>query len=284
MKTPQLILTHPGSAHADDFLACALCSNIHGGLPIERRAATEAELNDPAVAVLDQGLRWEPALWNFDHHQNDPRVQGRCATSLILEHLLHLPPRDLPDAVPWLPHFETWDALGPGVLGRPYGLDIAQTFAIQYDPTGRLLRDLFAGHTHIPADCPLGQILQALGKCLLDDIEQRRADFSLLDARMQCVEAAGLSGLLLDPLPGEKDLPKFMKDWIALRYPDTAFYITLNRRGGTSLTRWGDHPKLNFHQLQHHPDIRYTHPGGFLAVFEGTCAEALSLIPLARTS
>jgi len=278
MKTPKLILTHPGSAHADDLVACALCSAVHGGIQIERRIPADFELNDPEIAVLDQGLRWEPDHWNFDHHQDDPRVHGRCATSLLLEHLLHVTPAELPQHVAWLPAFETWDARGPGALGRAYGLDMSQTIAIQYDPTGMLFRDLFAEQTHIAPGESFGRILQAIGQRLLEDIQQRRDDFALLDARMRQVQSAGLSGLFLEPGPGETDLPKFMKEWIALRHPHIDFYITLNRRGGTSLTRWGDHSKLNFHQLQNHPGIRYTHPGGFLAVYEGTCTEALPLV------
>lgn len=276
---PRLILTHPGSAHADDLLACAICSSLHGGLPVERRAPTGAELDDPAVAVLDEGLRWEPARWNFDHHQDDARVHGRCTVSLLLESLLDCTPESLPDQVPWLPHFETWDALGPGALGRPYGLDMSQTLALQYDITGPLLRDLFAAVSRIEPRDPLGVILQALGKRLLEDIHQRREDFRQLDGRIEAVTAAGLSGLLLDPLPGETEIPRFLKDWIASRHPDTAFYITLNRRGGTSLTRWGDTPPLDFRRLNGHAGVRFIHPSGFMAVTDHSVREARSLVP-----
>lgn len=280
--TFKCILTHPGSAHADDLLGCAIISFLHGGLPIERRAATEAELKDPAVVVLDEGLRWEPGLWNFDHHQDDPRVRGRCTVSLLLEHVLECTPEALPDQVPWLPHFETWDALGPGALGRAYGLDMSQTLALQYDITGPLLRDLFAAESRVEPGSALGLILQALGKRLLTDIQQRRDDFNLLDQRMECVTSAGLPGLILEPLPGETDLPRFLKDWISLRHPGAAFYITLNRRGGTSLTRWGDDPPLDFRQLAGHPGIRFIHPSGFMAVTALPVREAVTLLEQAR--
>ena len=282
LPPPSLILTHPGSAHADDLLACALCSRVHGGLPIERRAATDIELDDPAVAVLDQGLRLEPVLWNFDHHQEDPRVQGRCATSLLLAHLLSCTPETLPDSVPWITHFDTWDAHGPGALGRMYGLDMAQTLALQYDPTGPLLRDLFAAESRIEPASPFGKLLQALGKRLLDDIHQRREDFEMLEQRMEQVTAAGLPGLLLEPLPGESDIPRFLKSWIAHHHPESTFYITLNRRGGTSLTRWGDEAPLDFRRLRGHPDLRFIHPSGFMAVTDLSVREALSLVPGAK--
>lgn len=280
----RLILTHPGSAHADDFLACALCSAVHGGLPVERRAATEAELADPEVAVLDEGLRLEPVLWNFDHHQEDPRVQGRCTVSFVLAHLLECSVETLADQVPWIAHFETWDALGPGALGRQYGLDMAQTLALQVDPTGPLLRDLFAAESRIEAGSTLGLLLQALGARLLADLRQREADFDLLDARAEVVAAAGLKGILLEPLPGERDLPRFLKDWIAARHADADFYITLNRRGGTSLTRWGDAPPLDFRRLKGHPALRFVHPSGFMAVTDLSVREALGLVALSRGS
>lgn len=280
---PRLILTHPGSAHADDLLACALCSAVHKGLPIERRAAKESELDDPSIAVLDQGLRWEPGLWNFDHHQDDPRVQGRCATSLLLEHLLGCTPAELPAHAPWISNFETWDALGPGTMGRPYGLDMTQTLAVQYDPTGPLLRDLFAAESRVETDSPLGRILQALGQRLMDDIPQRREEFALLDRRVEKVTTAGLPGLLLNPLPGETDIPRFLKDWIASHLPDITFYITLNRRGGTSITRWGDGPPLDFRRLRGHPAVRFIHPSGFMVVTDRSVHEALDLLSHAST-
>jgi hypothetical protein len=279
---PTLILTHPGSAHADDLLACAMISSLHSGLPIERRAATDAELADPSVAVLDEGMRWEPALSNFDHHQDDPRVRGRCTVSLLLEHVLDCTPEALPEQVSWLPHFETWDALGPGALGRSFGLDMSQTLALQYDITGPLLRDLFAAESRIEPDSALGVILQALGNRLLADIQQRRDDFNMLDQRMESITAAGLPGLILDPLPGETDLPRFLKDWIASRHPGAAFYITLNRRGGTSLTRWGDAPPIDFRKLEGHSDVRFIHPSGFMAVTDLPVREAVALVAAAK--
>lgn len=106
---------------------------------------------------------------------------------------------------------------------------------------------------------PLGLILQALGHRLLDDIQQLREDFALLDRRIEPVTAAGLPGLLLELEPGETDIPRFLKDWIALRHSESAFYITLNRRGGTGLTRWGDSPPLDFRLLRDHPDLLFIH-------------------------
>ena len=46
------ILTHPGSAHKDDFLACCLLVARHG-VPVWRRDPTDEDLADPRIVVVD---------------------------------------------------------------------------------------------------------------------------------------------------------------------------------------------------------------------------------------
>ena len=48
------IITHPGGAHKDDFLACAVLLT-QAPVAIQRRDPTEADLTDTSVAVLDIG-------------------------------------------------------------------------------------------------------------------------------------------------------------------------------------------------------------------------------------
>ena len=76
------ILTHPGSAHKDEFLACCVLLAEHP-VPIERREPLPNDLADPAVAVVDVGHRHEPALNNFDHHQLAKDHPPTCSLSLF---------------------------------------------------------------------------------------------------------------------------------------------------------------------------------------------------------
>ena len=55
----ELILTHPGGAHKDDYLACSLLVAQHGA-PIERREPEQGDLDNPAVLVVDVGGEHEP--------------------------------------------------------------------------------------------------------------------------------------------------------------------------------------------------------------------------------
>ena len=55
----QFIVTHPGGAHKDEFLACAvlLSQNV---LPVFRREPSAADLADETIAVLDVGGEHDP--------------------------------------------------------------------------------------------------------------------------------------------------------------------------------------------------------------------------------
>ena len=80
------IVTHPGGAHKDDFLACSLLAHLHG-VPIERRDPTDDELADVATCVVDVGGVHDAATNNFDHHQFPRDAPPLCALSLVLKDL-----------------------------------------------------------------------------------------------------------------------------------------------------------------------------------------------------
>ena len=84
--TIQLIVTHPGGAHKDDFLACSLLAHVHGA-PIHRREPTERDLIDVKTCVVDVGGVHDPKLNNFDHHQFPRDAPPLCALSLVLQNL-----------------------------------------------------------------------------------------------------------------------------------------------------------------------------------------------------
>jgi 2,4-dienoyl-CoA reductase-like NADH-dependent reductase (Old Yellow Enzyme family) len=54
------ILTHPGGAHKDEFLACCLLL-AENEVPIVRREPTPEDLADPATAVVDVGALYAVA-------------------------------------------------------------------------------------------------------------------------------------------------------------------------------------------------------------------------------
>ncbi len=85
-KFMKAILTHPGSAHKDDFLACCLLIARHG-LPVWRRDPLPQDLDDPEILVVDVGGEHDPARGNFDHHQFPSDHPPVCSLSLVLQDL-----------------------------------------------------------------------------------------------------------------------------------------------------------------------------------------------------
>ena len=78
------IVVHPGAAHFDDYVSCAMMLSLSDNdLSIYRREVSEADLASPVVAVIDTGMKLEPALMNFDHHQKDAPM-GKASFRLIL--------------------------------------------------------------------------------------------------------------------------------------------------------------------------------------------------------
>jgi len=80
------ILTHPGSAHKDELLACCVLLATNP-ITIVRREPTEADLADTGTVVVDVGDSHDPALNNFDHHQLPDDAAPTCALSLVLQNL-----------------------------------------------------------------------------------------------------------------------------------------------------------------------------------------------------
>ena len=114
-----LILTHPGGSHKDEFLACCLLLALHR-VPVVRREPSDADLADPATAVVDVGDRHEPHLGNFDHHQFPKDHPPLCALSLVLQHLgLYDDARSFCD---WLEPAEWLDTRGPVETSRWLGI------------------------------------------------------------------------------------------------------------------------------------------------------------------
>ena len=142
------ILTHPGGAHKDEFLACAVLLT-QAPVAIQRREPTEADLADTSIAVLDVGGEHAPERSNFDHHQFPRDMVPTCALSLVLQHLgLY---QDAREFCSWLEVAEWFDCRGPndtaewlgmdretiGKLNSPLDITILRRFASQTEHEAR---------------------------------------------------------------------------------------------------------------------------------------------------
>jgi hypothetical protein len=265
----QSIITHPGGAHKDEFLACAVLLSQNPVL-IVRREPTAAELADPMIAVVDIGGEHTAKRNNFDHHQFPREQTPTCSLSLALQHLgLYEDTREL---CPWLEVTEWFDCRGPG--------DTAQWLEINREVLSKLNSPLdiillrrFASQTeHKPGE-PIWEIMHMIGKDLVDYINgfRIRLDFVKKHAEVWTLQSGNTTFKALfmprtDPLPEEASagLGNYVQtlgleqEVLALIYPD-------NRGQGYGLRRFNDTLLLDFVKLDNEADVHFTHAQGFIA-------------------
>ena len=268
--TPKLILTHPGGAHKDDLLACSLLVARHG-VPLERREPEQADLDDPAVLVVDVGGEHEPERGNFDHHQFPRDHDPICALSLVLQHLgLYEDARLFCD---WLEPAEWFDTRG--AIGTAKWLGVEREVINQLNsPVDVTLLRRFAQSRRLESGDLLYEMLRWVGADLLEYLETLRERLAFLGATAELWELEDESGSVFkvlyvprtDPLPDEPSmgLGRYLSsigldgEVAGLVYPD--------RRGaGYGLSRHNDHPGLEFTRIGGEPDVHFAHARGFVA-------------------
>lgn len=266
------ILTHPGSAHKDEFLACCVLLAV-SPVPIVRREPTEADLANPGLAVVDVGHRHEPALNNFDHHQLPPDAAPTCALSLVLQHLgLY---QDARAFCEWLEPAEWFDCRGPNTTAKWLGVQPDIVFKLLSPLDVTLLRRFAASTTHSPGE-PLWEIMRLVGTDLLDYIRTLRARLTFIGqhAELWTVDGSPADGQSpavlflprMDPLPEEPSLglDRYVVEQglddrvVALIAPD-------RRSSGYGLSRYKDHPRLDFTRIKNEQDVHFAHQRGFVA-------------------
>lgn len=279
------ILTHPGSAHKDEFLACCVLLAA-SPVPVVRREPTDADLADPAIVVVDVGHRHEPALNNFDHHQLPDDAAPTCALSLVLQHLgLYADARAFCD---WLEPAEWFDCRGPNATARWLGVERNVINQLNSPIDGTLLRH-FAAATRHEAGEPLWEIMHLVGTDLLDYLRTLRARLTFIGQHAELWSLDGLAPSTengqvpavvflprTDPLPEEPSagLDRYVMEQglndrvVAVIAPD--------RRGGSyGLSRHRDHPRLDFTRIAAEPDVHFAHLRGFVAKTSATDPQRL---------
>lgn len=273
------ILTHPGSAHKDEFLACCVLLSQQA-TEIQRREPTEADLSNPATYVIDVGDQHDPERNNFDHHQFPRDATPTCSLSLILQHLdLYTDAMAFCD---WLEPAEWFDCRGANGTAKWLGVerDIIGKLSSPIDIT--LLRRFAAKNLHSPGE-PIWEIMKMIGDDLVDYLKSLRERLDFIGKRSQLwnlgSNGSTLQAIYLprtEPLPEEPSmgLPRYIVEQglaattIAMIYPD--------RRGnGYGLSRYNDHPSMDFTRIGTEPDVHFAHASGFVAKTTATDPERL---------
>jgi hypothetical protein len=263
------ILTHPGSAHKDELLACSVLLALHP-VPIVRREPTPADLADPRIAVVDVGGRHEPALHNFDHHQLPKDHPPTCSLSLVLQHLgLYDDARQFCE---WLETAEWFDCRGLITTAKWLGATPA-TLSRLTSPVDITLLRRFALATRLEPGQPLWEILRMVGEDLLDYVKTLRArlDFIGQHAQIWTLDLAGAPAKILflpraNPLPDDPSMG--IERYIEQRglAAEVVGTVSPDRRStGYGLSRYRDNARLDFTRIADRPGVHFAHARGFVA-------------------
>ncbi len=267
------IVTHPGSAHKDDFLACAVLAAEYS-LPIYRRDPTEAELEDPSVFVVDVGGRHDPARLNFDHHQFSSDHPPSCSLSLVLQYL-----GVYEDAVrfcPWMKTAEWLDARGARQTAEWMKVDPFVVAQLSSPIDFSLLR-YFAEEQALTTDHPIAALMARIGGDLLDYLRSLRRNLNELGT---CVEFWQIGDLEICYLPRIEgmaaDLAAALTMFVREQDRDIAGTVSPDKRGsGFGMTRFDDDLRLDFTQIENEADVHFAHKQGFIAKTSATDPERL---------
>lgn len=283
------ILTHPGGAHKDEFLACSVLLTQQPA-PIVRREPTAEELANPAICVVDVGHHHEPALHNFDHHQFPKDHPPACSLTLVLQHLgLYEDARQFCD---WVETAEWFDTRGPISTAKWLGVT-SETLSRLTSPIDVSLLRRFAQSTRLEPGQPLWEVMRMIGEDIIDYVKSLRTRLDLLAAHAEfwTLDLAGRPAQILFLRRSEPPLdePSFGLDrFIESRglRDQVVGTVSPDRRGtGYGLERYRDNPRLDFTRIAGQPGVHFTHARGFVAKTSITdLAELKNLLTLAAVA
>ncbi|MDG1174100.1 MAG: MYG1 family protein [Opitutales bacterium] len=273
------IITHPGGAHKDEFLACCVLL-ANDSVSILRQEVTDQELKDPQVVVVDVGHRHEPQLNNFDHHQFPRDAEPTCSLSLVLSKLGIY--EDARSFCPWLEVAEWFDCRGPNDTADWLGLD-REVVGKLNSPIDITILQGFAKQTeHNPGE-PIWEVMQMIGKELVEYITGLRGridevskieevwklkhgdeEFKVIFAPRTDPSIEEVSGAL-----GWRVKELGLEDEVyVMVYPD-------GRGQGYGMKRFNDREEIDFSRIEKESDVRFAHARGFIAKVEAVGIDRL---------
>ena len=273
------IITHPGGAHKDEFLACCVLL-ANDSVSILRQEATDQELEDPEVVVVDVGHRHEPQLNNFDHHQFPRDAEPTCSLSLVLSKLGIY--EDARSFCPWLEVAEWFDCRGPNDTADWLGLDREVVGKLNSPIDITILQGFAKQAEHNPGE-PIWEVMQMVGKELveyitglrgrIDEVSKIEEVWNLThgDVGFKVIfaprtdpsiqEVSGALGWRVKELGIEEEV-------YVMVYPD-------GRGQGYGMKRFNDREEIDFSIIEKESDVRFAHARGFIAKVEAVGIDRL---------
>ncbi|MFK7851488.1 MAG: MYG1 family protein [Akkermansiaceae bacterium] len=263
------IVTHPGSSHKDEFLAC--CLLLSGNrVSISRRDPSPEDLENPSTAVVDVGGEHNPEKGNFDHHQFPRDHTPTCSLSLILMDMgLYEEARKYCD---WLEVAEWFDTRGPQETAAWLGVERDLLAKLNSTVDLTLLRR-FAGMSKINPGEPMWEVMNWIGSDLIGYLRSLREKLAEIERVSEIWTLGnGAESFRILFLPRSENLSEDASAGLA-RYasglPEEQQVVGMvypDRRGsGFALSRYNDHLGFDFTRVGEESDVHFAHARGFVA-------------------
>ena len=255
------IVTHGGSAHMDDLISvCIVLAMVDDIECVERRPVEPEEIADPTVWVLDQGEVHDPENRNFDHHQF-PAGTRKCTLSLIADHFDLK--NDLEEMV-WFRVLVLDDTLG--AIKTAGELDCSATLlkGLLNGPVNEFVLARFEQARKLNSDSELIKLLSAIGTHIVTDIRNKKERIQLIREKAEFGEVNGLKVLFfMEDVPDPKlSIAAYLKE---TGNSAGVVVVANTRESGWSLSRVGDHPRVDFRRIKGAKDVLFVHANGFVA-------------------
>ena len=273
MKTT--IITHPGRAHRDDFLAvCWLLGDVITPPEVYRREPSQADLDDATVYVLDIGGRYDPSFRNFDHHQFPADSPPTCALQLLLEHDLGL--TEAHEAFPWLYTTGLIDSKGIVAAAAHYGVPL-KLFSKGGSPVESMMLEWFASVSFLNSKHVLHQVMTNIGLSMWERATHFNAakDQVNVELRRESHNSTLFDILVADEATKHMTYPTYLPEIMELNCkaavaqgadPIASISPSVDGRGeGWTLYRYNDNKCIDFKLIRNHPKVTFVHANGFLA-------------------
>jgi len=259
-----LIITHPGSAHLDDFLSCCLVVNKSGNIKkIKRKEPDKAEIKDPAIWKLDVGERHDPEIKCFDHHQDG--MNEECTLSLLLKNWSLWSIAN--EVHKWLNIVIINDTRGPKEVTKELRISFKALGALD-SFTERTILDFFKKQNEIVKGSLLFSLMEMVGKNFFALIDEYNTVMGEVNEKLKFKTIKGVQSIFCyEGLNHSSTLLRIIKDKMVEKWPKLkggiAVYPNKRVKDTIALRRYDDDERVDFSRISHYEKVVYSHPKGF---------------------
>jgi len=249
-----MIINHPGRVHLDEIIADGIVLARTGIQDIKRRRATEDELKDPSVWVIDTGGEHTPGKHNFDHHQLDDKEH--LSSFRLVAQYFGLD-EILAEYYDWYLTCAMVDCRGLGDVAAMLGTDQTILHRIA-DPITHIIISLFSEDPNKVAEA-----LMVGGMTILRDINKYKKRRALFVEHAQVLQFGNSYCMFF---PSDVEYATFgVAQYKRAILPHVACSITRDASTEAwSIFKFGNDKSFDFKRLRKHKDVAYIAPTGFM--------------------